>query len=158
MPFFRGELPGTWRRAVGLVALAVLVLPLFGCGSKRENVAQIQSNLRPLAMFYGQFQGRNGRAPASEVEFKAYLRALPPADLTTWGATDVDGLFVSSRDGQPYVVLYGDAAKKAPGPADSRVIAYEKTGVGGKRFVATVLGSVEEVDEARFGQLVSNPP
>lgn len=140
-----------------LLAMAPAVLAA-GCGSQKENVAQLQSGLKPLAMIYGQFQGRNGRPPANEAEFKAYVQSVPAQDLAAWGATDASTLFVSSRDGQPYVVLYGDAAKQAPGPPDSRVIAYEKTGVGGKRFVANVLGSVEEVDETRFRQLVPGAP
>jgi hypothetical protein len=33
-------------------------------------------------------------------------------------------------------------------------VAYEQEGVDGKRYVATVVGAVEEVDEARFRELV----
>jgi hypothetical protein len=35
------------------------------------------------------------------------------------------------------------------------VIAHEKEGVGGKRYVAYPTGAVEEVEDAKFNQLVS---
>ena len=38
------------------------------------------------------------------------------------------------------------------------IIAYEQTGVGDKRLVASSLGGVEEVDEARFRKLVPSAP
>jgi hypothetical protein len=38
------------------------------------------------------------------------------------------------------------------------VIAYERTGDGGDRFVAFASGGVEEVDEDRFRQLVPDAP
>jgi hypothetical protein len=41
-----------------------------------------------------------------------------------------------------------------PGSGSPPVIAYEQTGSMGKRYIATGLGGVEEVDEARFLQLV----
>ena len=36
------------------------------------------------------------------------------------------------------------------------VVAYETTGVGGKRLVANTLGAIDEVDEATFRTLVPN--
>ena len=156
MQLLGGWLPGHGWSSLGLVVFCAF---LAGCSSHQANLEQEQSNLKPLALFYGQFQGQRGRPPASEAEFKEHLRSMTPQDFAAWGVTDLDSIFVSSRDNQPYVVLYGDAAKNAPrGPADSPVIAYEKVGVGGKRFVASVLGAVEEVDEQRFKQLVATAP
>jgi hypothetical protein len=34
------------------------------------------------------------------------------------------------------------------------IIAYEQTGVNGKRFVASSIGGIEEVDATRFQELV----
>ena len=55
------------------------------------------------------------------------------------------------------MVLYG-APDGPPGPGGAPVIAYEQEGVGGKRFVASSLAAIEEVDEARFRELVPNAP
>ena len=78
------------------------------------------------------------------------------ADLANLGVTDPAKLWISSRDKQPYVILYGPVSGP-PGPAGQPVIAYESKGVGGKRFVASSLGAVDEVTEARFKELVPTP-
>lgn len=76
--------------------------------------------------------GYNG--PKDEAEFKDYLKTNPTAiymmkriDLTP---DDVDELFVSERDNEPFVVKYG-----LNGVADHAII-FEKTGVDSKRLVA----------------------
>lgn len=140
-----------WCLVLGMCALAL------GCGrSRRQAAAREESRLKPLALLYGQFTGRNrGNPPASEAQFKEFIRSRGPEQLASFGVDDVDELFVSERDGKPYVVLYGEAAQgNPPGPAGAPVIAYEQEGVGGKRFVASSMGAVEEVDEARFRELV----
>jgi len=130
----------------------------IGCSTQRESQDREESNLKPLAIFYGQFTGQHqGQPPASEAEFKEFVRSLPSGDLASFNVSDAESLFTSSRDGEPYVIVYG-APSGPPGPGGSPVIAYEQTGKGGKRFVASSMGAVEEVDEARFKELVPNAP
>jgi hypothetical protein len=62
----------------------------------------------------------------------------------------IDELFVSERDGQPLVVVYGSP------PAGSDVVVYEHTGVNGKRLVGHRIGMVEEADEATFKSLTAS--
>jgi hypothetical protein len=63
-------------------------------------------------------------------------------------------MFVSPRDSEAYVVLYGlklappDPQKGAP------IVAYEKTGVNGKRLVARSTTQVEEIEEAKLKEWV----
>jgi len=143
---------GAWG---GFFLLWVLAI---GCGTQRESQEREESNLKPLAIFYGQFTGRHrGQPPASEAEFKEFVRSLPGDRLAGFNVSDPESLFISSRDGQPYVVIYG-ASNGPPGPGGSPVVAYEQTGKGGKRFVASSLGAVEEVDETRFKELVPDAP
>jgi hypothetical protein len=80
--------------------------------------------------------------------------------LKSLNVSSIEELFVSPRDGKPYKILYGEAAKKAPsgGPAGAPVIAYEQQGQGGRRWVASAMGAIEEVDEARLKQLVPGGP
>ena len=149
-------------QGVGLffAVAACCILPLGCGGSQRESEAREQSNLKPLALLYGQYIGQNrGQPPASEEQFKQFVRALSSERLASLGVTDVEQIFVSSRDQKPYVVLYGQAALSGPpGPAGAPVIAYELEGAGGTRFVASNMGAVEEVDEARFKELVPGAP
>ena len=140
-----------------LAVAACSALPLGCGGSQRESEAREQSNLKPLVILYGHCKGQNrGEPPASEAALKQFIRSLSAGELARWGVTDVDSLFTSTRDGKPYVVLYGDAAKRgAAGPGSPQVVAYEQEGVGGKRLVGSSPGDmVEEVDEARFKELV----
>jgi len=65
-------------------------------------------------------------------------------------------MFVSSRYKKPYMVIYGPTSGE--GPAGQPVIAYEQEGMNGKRFVASKMGAVEEVDEARFRKMVPSVP
>jgi hypothetical protein len=64
----------------------------------------------------------------------------------------VDELFVSERDGQPFVIKYGQS-----GGIMSRLpVVFEKEGKGGKRQVAFTDGQVEEVDDATYQQLLAS--
>ncbi|MCR4410828.1 MAG: hypothetical protein NUV77_00210 [Thermoguttaceae bacterium] len=137
--------------------MAVALVLIAGCGSRSASKKQQESNLKPLAILYGQYMGQNrGQPPASEAEFKKFVTAQGRF-LKTFGVMDPASIFVSERDGQPYVIVYGKPAGPAA-LAGQPVIAYEKVGVGGRRFVASQVGAVEEVDEAKFKQLVPNAP
>jgi hypothetical protein len=134
------------------VALAAVALAT-GCGNPAK-VAQESSNLKPLAVLYGQFIGQHqGKPPADEAEFKAFLKKLDPERLKSFQVADVDSMFISSRDNQPYIVRYGKLQGSA-GPAAQPVVAYEQTGVDGKRYVASSIGAIQEVDEETFRKMV----
>ncbi len=143
--------------AVGCIAV---VAGVSGCGGSAESREREQSNIKPLAVLYGQFLSTNrGQPPATEQQFKDYVKSRGPDLSDSYGVASVDELFVSSRDGKPYVIRSGAEAQQGePGPDGSRVVIYEAEGVDGKRYVATAMGAVEEVDEARFKQLVPSGP
>jgi hypothetical protein len=146
-------------RALCLLILGV-VLTCLGCGPVGEpNRAQEESGLKPLGIFYGRFVPQHqGQPPKDEAEFKAYLKE--PRNLEelkkVFNVPDVDAMFVSNRDKKPYIVIYGPTSGE--GPAGQPVIAYEQEGMNGKRFVASKMGAVEEVDEARFRKMVPSAP
>lgn len=140
-----------------ILAAAGLAFLLAGCSNSAQEAAKESSNIKPLAIFYGQYVGRHqGQAPPNEAEFKAFVKEN---QSTVQGLTiaDADALFISSRDNKPYVVIYG-AATGPPGPANQPVVIYEQEGVNGMRYVASTLGAVEEVDEATFRQYVPQAP
>jgi hypothetical protein len=97
---------------------------------------------------------QKGKTPNSEQEFKQFIASIGTvlADRTRAGAniTSTDELFISERDGQPYIVFYGTRPKGV----GNDVLAFEQLGVGGKRYVGYGLGFVEELDEQRFSELV----
>jgi hypothetical protein len=131
----------------------VLAVAAGGCTRNASQETE-SSNMKPLAVFYGRFISMHrGQPPASEEEFKSYLKTLSPESLQSFNVTDINSLLVSTRDKKPYVIRYGKVTGPA-GPGGMPVVAYEQEGVDGKRYVATVVGAVEEVDEARFRELV----
>ena len=129
---------------------------LAGCGGAGgSNVAKEKSHLRILGRTYIGYITNKGRRPADEAEFKAYVQeSMGPPVLERYGINSVEELYVSERDGQPLVFLYG----KQPQGDDDDVVGYEKTGVDGKRWVSFRLGNIEEVDETRFRELIPNAP
>ena len=145
-----------------LVGVLLGGLGLAGCGDgSRESLQREQSTLKPLAVLYGQYIGQHrGQPPAHEEAFRKFVQEQPAEVLKSLNVSSIEELFVSPRDGKPYKVLYGEAAKKAPsgGPAGAPVIAYEQEGRGGRRWVASAMGAIEEVDETRFKQLVPAGP
>lgn len=110
--------------------------------------------MKPLAIFYGQYTGSHrGQPPASEEEFKTYLKTIRPEALKSLNVTDIESLLISSRDKKPYVIRYGKVQGPA-GPGGMPVFAYEQDGIDGRRYVATSVGAVAEVDETKFRELV----
>ena len=143
MPDLRSPFAHCLRLSVAVIVTA----GLLGCGGGSET-APAEISLRRLAKYYGTFTTiHKGVAPANEKEFQAFIKSKD-------AEADFDKLFRSDRDGQPYVVFYLGAAKISP----DRVIAHEKDGAGGKRFVAFSTTAVRELDEAEFKQAIDKRP
>lgn len=150
----RFSLRPQWRFVL-LVSLGVIAA---GCRHQGgAELAPAESNVKNIAIFYGRYMSQNrGQTPPDKEALKKFIASHPATELAALKITDVEPMFVSPRDQQPYVVLYG-VKLPPPSPAGSPVIAYEKDGVGGRRFVAFANAGVEELDEARFRELVPRP-
>ena len=135
-----------WLSLFGILTFAL------GCtGQDTDALNRQESNLQPLSILYGKYSASHrGQVPADEKAFRGFIMSLPTEDRARFKADDIDSLFISSRDNKPYHIVY---AKEA-GQGRSDVVAYEQEGVGGKRWVARSLGILEEVDEARFKELI----
>jgi hypothetical protein len=144
---------------VACLGVALVCGWLVGCGgSQKQSLEQESSHLKPLSLMYGQFMARNrGRRPANEEQFKQFVQSQGKEFLSRFNLESVDALFVSTRDNKPFVIIYGQP-KGPPGPGGAPVIAYEQEGKDGMRHVASDLGAVELVDEARFRELVPGGP
>jgi hypothetical protein len=154
------------KRRASVASCLALGMFLAGCTQKGgDGPSAAQTNMQNLMRLRNNYMGKHmGRDPASEEEFKKYAKGLKPEELKDMGITDIDACFVSPRDKQPYVINYGakfgtqsgmdkgGKAKEGMAPrTHPPVFAYEKTGSGGKRFVALAMGgSVVEVTEKQF--------
>lgn len=143
------------RRPFGAIFLTVL-LASYGCSSKPSAVPTNTSALVKLVTLYNVYTNQNRVGPSSEAEFKKYIQGMKPEGLQSMGLdpAQLDTYFVSPRDNKPYKFIY----KVRPGdPTKPPVVAYEQDGSGGMREVAFLNCKVEEVDAARFQQLVPKP-
>lgn len=61
--------------------------------------------------------------------------------------------FISERDGEPFVIRYGVGISQAKGDAKP-IIACEKKGKDGTRYVAFANGDVDCVDEVAARELM----
>jgi len=135
----------------GLLLGSVLLL-LCGCGPKQAPVVE-PPPLSQLLRLYVRYMGHNrGQGPSSETVFRRYIRTMSPADLQSLGLkpTELERLFHSPRDQQPYVVLY----KQRIG-GKSILVIHERVGVAGKRLVGLQNGEVKEVDDTELLRLLS---
>jgi hypothetical protein len=140
-----------------IVVAIVALFVLSGCSSQnaKDSSDRAASHLNWLLRIRNQAMSQ-GQRPKSEEEFKRYLHSLDTATQdrikTGAGVSTVDELLISERDGQPYVIFYG----QPPAGVATDLVAYERTGVDGKRFVGYGVGAVAEADEQAFAGLV--PP
>src|SRR3954466_14749601 len=97
---------------IGALVFNVVV----GCSSaeKKQSLQRDTSHLHWLLRLYAHAR-QKGKSPNSEPEFKQFIASIAPAlaDRTRAGAniTSTDELFISERDGQPYIVFYGTMPK-----------------------------------------------
>jgi hypothetical protein len=137
---------------LGLFSLALAGLCLAdGCSpavAPPEPDAKV--NLKKVLALYKAYVDRNRRGPASREELVAFGQKLTPQDRDVLMiGEDLEGIFVSPRDNQPYAITY--KLNLAPG-GPTKAIAWEATGKNGRRFVALSMGYVEEYDEQMLNE------
>lgn len=111
-----------------------LAVVLGGCGSGGGDAKAVvkqfnDMNGKRLANLYAQYQAEHMVGPASEKVLKKYIAAKPAAALEEMGVSsaNIDTLFVSERDKQPFQIRY--AAPSASG--GSQAVVFETQGSGG---------------------------
>ena len=130
--------------------LVLALTSLFGIGCSSSPDADkifarnFDTRLRKLALLYSTFQVRNNWAgPADENEFRTYINGITDRRLERLeiSKSEIDDLFVSERDGQPYRVRWKIAGGNGIPP---RPILFETDGFDGKYMVGFTNGSSQE--------------
>lgn len=131
-----------------LLLAAACFLP--GCGSSTGNRTTAEEHIRTLGTYYSRYLAQHrGIPPATVDDLKAFMKKEgAPAE-------NFDALFISPRDGDPYVVHL----KKKLGPprADGPIVLHEKNGKDGERVVVLATGEVRRMNEADFGKSIKSP-
>jgi hypothetical protein len=121
----------------------------LGCGGRSgppEPEAKVR--LKKLLQLYKAYVEKNRKGPADEQTLRAFGQKLSAQERDEYLiGDDLDGIFTSPRDQQPFVIRYN--LKLDPG-GKTRAVAWEAEGQGGKRFVALTVGYVEEYDDETF--------
>lgn len=142
-----------------LIGVSLMLVCSVSCGAGDRSGSAIASvnrdNLQRLANLYDRFQlGHRWKGPKSEAEFKEFINGLDDSTLTRMGVSksEVDALFISERDGQPFKIKWGvqGASRGAPKP-----VVFEQMGVSGKRRVGFTGMKQEEVESDEYDQLLA---
>jgi hypothetical protein len=143
--------PKTLSALCGLLVLSCL---LSGCGTKEiPPLPPEQIHILKLTSILAEYRRTHKNAlPANADEFKKWASSLKRDQLAKFGIDNLDDALVSPRDHEPYQITPGKPNRMGIIP----VIAYEKTGVNGKRYVLSSMGTAGEVNEEAMRNSVPN--
>ena len=144
-PLATTPLARAWRlRRWSGVFLALTLAP--GCRQTDPRDVVTSGRLRALAVAYADFLVARGRGPADQKQLLSHFSNLPPFAVSDV-ASDLGKptLVISARDGEPFVIRFGVVIADV-GAASKTIVAFEKTGLEGNRFVVNLDGSVESLD------------
>jgi hypothetical protein len=143
----------TGNAAAFVLAVSMTLTALTGCSGDRAPAGSGDSNLAVLTKIYvDHMNAHEGSPPKDETAFKDYIRQYGAHRLKGANMNELDALFVSTRDHQPLVFIYGVSADPR---RQSAVVGYEQSPVDGKRTVGYRYGTIELVDDARFSELLA---
>jgi hypothetical protein len=132
--------------------MSLAVIASAGCGPD-ELESPTAVKLKNLSNHYLTFAiNTNGnKGPGKEEDFKRYIRRLPEQERNMQ-ESEIDATFVSSRDNQPFEIIYGVPITGISGK-DAPLVAHEKTGRSGRFLVGLANGKVRLVNAADLEEL-----
>jgi hypothetical protein len=143
-----------WPAVACALALAGFIVGCSG-GGGGGGANPTEQHINQMRQLYDAYKGATGKPPASPKILKEWAQKQPQDKLALWIKDPLDSVFISPRDGEPYGIAPPPKGMRAMGPP--RVVIYEKTGVNGRRLVASGMATVDEMDEALFKELIPNP-
>jgi hypothetical protein len=119
--------------ATCVLGMGVTLAALAGCSGNGAPASGVDSNLAMLTTIYvDHMNAHQGNPPRNEAAFKDYIRQHGARRLKGADINELNALFVSSRDNQPLVFVYGINADPR---RQSNIIGYEHSAVDGMRTV-----------------------
>ena len=144
-------------RNSGFPILLLAVMFLSGCGGGPDPDKMFAENfdtkIKKLAVLYSTFQTRNSwTGPADDAEFRKYIDSVSEKRLGRLDITksEIDGLFQSERDGQPYRIRWGMVGGNGVPP---KPILFEAQGFEGKYLVGFTNGTSQEFSKEDYDKL-----
>jgi hypothetical protein len=136
---------------------AALLISLFlgtspGCGDSDSGVTETDAKTRltHVLQLYQAYVDTNRSGPPDAEALKQFAQSLTAEQREAYLLPeDLQTIWVSPRDNQPFVIEYGQNLQAG---GDPFAIAWEAVGANGMRYVALSMGYVEEYDEATFSE------
>lgn len=143
---------------LGATLGVLLLASVVGCGPQdpASRLAELNgTNLQRVANLYLAYQIEHDfRGPKDEGTFQEYIRSLSATKLERIGVAqgEIDNLFVSERDGQPFKIRY-----KVQGSmmGCEEPVVFEAEGESGKRKVGFLNMTQREVEASEYERLFS---
>ncbi len=135
------------------VWICLLLLVVSGCKPSARSSDEVlreanKTNIQRLSNLYARFQFQNGgKGPRDQAELTSFITKLDAGFLKNIGvdAADIESLFTSERDAQPFEVIYKVVGSSR---GSDRAIVFEKTGLDGKRQVGFTSFAVREFTDS----------
>jgi hypothetical protein len=146
--------------AFKVIWLVLLLSAVVGCSGDRiasSVAAQNDSNIKRAVNLYSAYQLTHGyQGPKNEQVLRDFVAShgIPIKNLEMMGVdpSNLDNVFKSERDGKPFKIRYGVTG----GMGVSDALVFEDQGVDGKKLVAFNGPVVEDVDDARYKDLLEH--
>lgn len=138
--------------AAGVVLVGIVGYAIFGGRTPPGTTTDPEAKTRLERLFeaHKSYVQEKKKAPADEKTFKEFLQEMPEEQKKAMRLPNVDQLFISPNDNQPYVIRYG--VRPNPGGA-TEAIMWEQTGQNGQRYVALNIGYVQRYSDQDFQEL-----
>lgn len=145
------------RCAVATLCVVGVAVALAGCGAPKTGpVAAEQTSLGWLGTMYGMYIGQHGgQTPKSIDDLRKFVdKTMKPEMLTRLNVQNIDALFVSPRDGKPYVLVSYAKLPPPTGGQPAPLVLYEAEGQGGQHAAAFLGGNTRQVSDQELQQLL----
>lgn len=140
-----------WCVLVLAVSAAALTA---GCSPDDSLNSPAAKKLTAIGTMYLDYVASKRASPPNEKVFKRHIQSLQENVLQHNGidSKNVDATFLSERDNEPFVVIYGQGVGTLSGNS-TQVVAHEKTGKNGKKLVVLLSTKLRHVTDAELEEL-----
>lgn len=140
-----------------LITMFLVLSTMLGCGSgdvaDKMFAEANDMNIKRVSSLYAVYQAQHKfKGPKDEAELKSFVSQQNEKQLARIGVdpANLDELFISERDNQPFKIRWELVAKPRQGPVP---IVFEQTGVDGKFMVAFSSYICREVEKVEYDEL-----
>jgi hypothetical protein len=136
--------------------LLLVVCTVISCRQQTGPISQEQTNLSWLGSMYAMYIGANQGQPPQTIDDlrKFVIQRTSAAELSRLKVSDVNQLFISPRDGKPFVMVSYKKLPTREGGQQPPVVLYEADGQNGERAVAFPGGNTQVVNASELSSLL----